>query len=134
MTSPILSWPSRSLRFPVWRKVFVSGAERGAVRIRADPARIAAMHVSLEQIRAAVVMHVEFAERLAESWRQSWSIAANDQLFKASDYRSDRSDLAQWRSRAAARRGRGERQRDQYKARRLVQPSAWCRDPRLQAA
>src|SRR5262245_33085039 len=30
--------------------VFVSGAERGAVRIRADPGRIAAMHVSLEQI------------------------------------------------------------------------------------
>ena len=35
-------------------KVYVSGAERGAVRIRVDPARIAAMHVSLEQIRAAV--------------------------------------------------------------------------------
>jgi multidrug efflux pump len=69
-------------------KVYVSGAERGAVRIRVDPGRVAAMHVSLEQIRAAVG---DATQNLPKGTLnldgQSWSIVANDQLFKAPEYR-----------------------------------------------
>lgn len=70
-------------------KVVVSGAERGAVRIRADPARIAAMHVSLEQIRSAVVdASLNLPKGSLNLGGTSWSITDNDQLYKASDYRS----------------------------------------------
>ena len=75
-------------QLPGVAQVVVSGAERGAVRIRVDPGRIAAMHVSLEQVRAAVRdASVNMPKGTLNLDGQSWSIAANDQLFKAADYR-----------------------------------------------
>jgi multidrug efflux pump len=69
-------------------QVWVSGAERGAVRIRVDPGRIAAMHVSLEQIRAAVRgATVNLPKGRVRLDGRFWSIAANDQLYKAREYR-----------------------------------------------
>jgi hydrophobe/amphiphile efflux-1 (HAE1) family protein len=69
-------------------QVWVSGAERGAVRIRVDPGRIAAMHVSLEQIRAAVRgATVNLPKGRVSLDGRFWSIAANDQLYKAREYR-----------------------------------------------
>ncbi len=69
-------------------RIYISGAERGAVRIRVDPGRIAAMHVSLEQIRAAVrgaTLNLPKGRMNLEG--QFWSIADNDQLFNAVEYR-----------------------------------------------
>ncbi len=69
-------------------QVMVSGAEHGAVRIRVDPGRIAAMHVSLEQIRAAVrnaTLNLPKGRVNLDGW--FWSIVANDQLYKAPEYR-----------------------------------------------
>jgi hydrophobe/amphiphile efflux-1 (HAE1) family protein len=75
-------------QLPGVAKVYVSGAERGAVRIRVDPGQVAAMHLSLEQIRAAVQ---DATQNLPKGTLnldgQSWSVTANDQLFKAPDYR-----------------------------------------------
>jgi multidrug efflux pump len=69
-------------------QVIVSGAERGAVRIRVDPGKIAAMHVSLEQIRSAVhEATLNLPKGHINLDGQSWSVATNDQLYKARDYR-----------------------------------------------
>ena len=69
-------------------QVSVSGAERGAVRIRVDPGRIAAMRVSLEQIRAAVRnATLNLPKGRVSVDGRSWTIATNDQLYKAQDYR-----------------------------------------------
>ena len=68
-------------------QVWVSGAERGAVRIRVDPGRIAAMHVSLEQIRAAVrSATLNLPKGKINLDGESWSVSANDQLYKAPEY------------------------------------------------
>jgi multidrug efflux pump len=69
-------------------QVMVSGAEHGAVRIRVDPGRIAAMHVSLEQIRAAVRnATLNLPKGRVNLDGRFWSIVANDQLYKAPEYR-----------------------------------------------
>jgi multidrug efflux pump subunit AcrB len=58
------------------------------VRIRVDPGRIAAMQVSLEQIRAAVRnATLNLPKGRVSVDGQSWTIATNDQLYKAQDYR-----------------------------------------------
>ena len=69
-------------------QVMVSGAEHGAVHIRVDPGRIAAMHVSLEQIRAAVRnATLNLPKGRVNLDGRFWSIVANDQLYKAPEYR-----------------------------------------------
>ncbi len=69
-------------------KVFVSGAERGAVRIRVDPGAIANMQLSLEQIRVAVAQASQnLPKGIIAIGEQSFAVGANDQLFKAADYR-----------------------------------------------
>jgi hydrophobe/amphiphile efflux-1 (HAE1) family protein len=76
------------LQAPGVSQVSISGADRGAVRIRVDPGRIAAMHVSLEQVRAAVRdATVNLPKGRLNLDDQSWTIVANDQLFKAPQYR-----------------------------------------------
>ena len=69
-------------------QVFVSGAERGAVRIRVDPGRVAAMHLSLEQIRAAVRdATLNLPKGRVNLGGRFWDVTDNDQLFNARDYR-----------------------------------------------
>ncbi len=83
--------------------VNVSGAERGAVRIRVDPGQIAAMHVSLEQIRAAVRnATLNLPKGRLNLDGSTWTIAANDQLYKAAEYRDI---VVTWRSGAPVRLG-----------------------------
>ena len=79
-------------------QLWISGAERGAVRIRVDPGRIAAMHVSLEQVRAAVRgATVNLPKGRINLDGQTWSIAVNDQLYKAPEYRDI---VVSWRNSA----------------------------------
>ena len=84
-------------------KVQINGAERGAVRIRVDPRLIATMKLSLEEIRNAVALATQNTPKGAVSIdQQSFTLAANDQLFKAVDYREI---VVAWRNTAAIRLG-----------------------------
>jgi hydrophobe/amphiphile efflux-1 (HAE1) family protein len=69
-------------------KVYISGAERSAVRVEVDPGVTANMHLSLERIRSAIQESTANLPKGAISTGdQSATIAANDQLVKAADYR-----------------------------------------------
>jgi hydrophobe/amphiphile efflux-1 (HAE1) family protein len=69
-------------------KVFVSGGERSAVRVEVNPARVANMSLSLEQLRRAIAAASEDLPKGAIALGdQSLTVAANDQLLKAADYR-----------------------------------------------
>ena len=68
-------------------KVQISGAERGAVRIRVSPRRMAQMGVSLEQVRTAIQQAAQ-NQPLGSitAGEASWTLEANDQLRFAADY------------------------------------------------
>ena len=67
----------------------VSGAERGSVRIRVDPGRIAEMGISLEQIRLALGdASTNWPKGEISDAGQSWTITDNDQLLRARDWRN----------------------------------------------
>jgi hydrophobe/amphiphile efflux-1 (HAE1) family protein len=69
-------------------KVFVSGGERGAVRIDVNPAHVASMSLSLEQLRRAIAAASQNLPKGAITvGDQSLAIGANDQLLRAADYR-----------------------------------------------
>jgi multidrug efflux pump len=78
----------RLSQLPGVAKVNISGAERSAVRVRALPKKMASLGISLEQIRAAVqTASQNMPKGMIQDGEQSWTIEANDQLFKAGDYR-----------------------------------------------
>jgi multidrug efflux pump len=68
-------------------KVFINGAARPAVRIDANPRTLADMQLSVAAIRSAVSKATENLPKgqISDGYR-SFTIAANDQLFKASDF------------------------------------------------
>jgi hydrophobe/amphiphile efflux-1 (HAE1) family protein len=69
-------------------KVYISGAERSAVRVQVDPGLTATMHVSLERIRSSIRNSTDnLPKGTISSGNQSITVAANDQLVKADDYR-----------------------------------------------
>src|SRR5262247_4024719 len=68
--------------------VSISGGQRPAVRVRADPMKLASYGLSLEDLRAVLRQaNVDQAKGNLEGPRQSFTIGANDQLFSASEYR-----------------------------------------------
>jgi multidrug efflux pump len=68
--------------------VSLSGGQRPAVRIRANPAALAAYGLTLEDLRAAVAStNVNGAKGGFDGPRRSWTIGANDQLLTSADYR-----------------------------------------------
>jgi multidrug efflux pump len=70
-------------------KVTVQGRQRPAVRVRVDPARVAAYNLSLEDIRNAVAAaNVNGAKGGFEGPRQAYSLGANDQLLTPETYRT----------------------------------------------
>ena len=81
----------------------VSGAERGAVRIRVDPAQAATMGLSLEQIRIAIRgATVNLPKGSANIDGHNWTLTANDQLYRAAEYRDI---TVAWRNGAPVRLG-----------------------------
>ncbi len=75
-------------QLPGVARVVISGAERAAVRVQASPLLMANMGVSLEQIRATVQgASQNLPKGMVADGDQSWTLGANDQLFKAADYR-----------------------------------------------
>ena len=68
--------------------VTLNGGAKPAVRIQVDPESLAGAGLSLEDVRAAVVAaNVNQPKGTLDGPRQSYTIATDDQLFKAESYR-----------------------------------------------
>ncbi len=68
-------------------QVSIGGEQKRAVRVQVDPARLAAMGMTLEDVRGTLVnATVNSAKGSVDGPRQSFAVYDNDQLTKASDY------------------------------------------------
>ena len=68
--------------------VSISGGQKPAVRIQANPTALASYGLSLEDLRAALVQaNVDQAKGVIDGVRQSYTIGANDQLFSSEQYK-----------------------------------------------
>ena len=68
--------------------VSISGGQKPAVRIQANPTALASYGLSLEDLRAALVQaNVDQAKGVIDGARQSYTIGANDQLFSSDQYK-----------------------------------------------
>ena len=68
--------------------VSISGGQKPAVRIQANPTALAANGLSLEDLRTALgTANVDQAKGVLDGPRQSFSIGANDQLTSSAGYR-----------------------------------------------
>jgi multidrug efflux pump len=68
--------------------VSISGGQKPAVRIQANPTALAANGLTLEDVRTAVAQaNVNQAKGSFDGSRQSFAIAANDQLLSSAQYR-----------------------------------------------
>jgi multidrug efflux pump len=68
--------------------VSISGGQRPAVRIQANPTALASYGLSLEDVRAVLgSANVDQAKGVVENQRQSFTINSNDQLTSANDYK-----------------------------------------------
>ena len=69
--------------------VSISGGQKPAVRIQANPTALAAYGLGLEDIRAALASaNVDQAKGVLDGPRQSFTIGANDQLLSSEQYNS----------------------------------------------
>jgi multidrug efflux pump len=69
--------------------VSISGGQRPAVRVQADPSTLASYGLSLEDLRAVLGQaNVDQAKGNLEGARQSFTIGANDQLLSADEYKT----------------------------------------------
>src|SRR5471032_328427 len=67
--------------------VSISGGQKPAVRIQANPTSMASYGLSLEQLRTMIAaVNVDQAKGQLQDNRQAYTIGANDQLFKPEDY------------------------------------------------
>jgi multidrug efflux pump len=69
--------------------VTISGGQKPAIRVQADPSALASYGLGLEDLRSVLSQaNVDQAKGNLEGPRQSFTIGANDQLFSSADYRS----------------------------------------------
>jgi multidrug efflux pump len=67
--------------------VTISGGQRPAVRVQANPTALAAYGMSLESLRTALSQaNVDQAKGNLDGPREAWTIGANDQLISGKDY------------------------------------------------
>jgi multidrug efflux pump len=68
--------------------VSISGGQKPAVRVHANPLALAAYSLTMEDLRGVLAAaNVNLAKGSFDGQRQSYIIGANDQLFTAADYR-----------------------------------------------
>jgi multidrug efflux pump len=68
--------------------VSISGGQKPAVRIQANPTALASYGLSLEDLRSALAQaNVDQAKGVIDGSRQSYTIGANDQLFSSEQYK-----------------------------------------------
>ena len=69
--------------------VSISGGQKPAVRIQANPTALASYGLSLEDLRTVLGQaNVDQAKGILENNRQAFTIASNDQLISGSDYKN----------------------------------------------
>src|ERR1700726_4813099 len=69
--------------------VSISGGQRPAVRIQANPTALASYGLSLEDLRTALTQaNVDQAKGVLDGPRQSFTINPNDQLFSSDEYKN----------------------------------------------
>jgi multidrug efflux pump len=69
--------------------VSISGGQKPAVRIQANPMLLSSVHLNLEDLRTAIAAaNVNQAKGNFDGLRNSYTIGANDQLLSADDYKS----------------------------------------------
>jgi multidrug efflux pump len=69
--------------------VSISGGQKPAVRIQANPTALASYGLSLEDIRTVLGQaNVDQAKGILENQRQSFTINSNDQLLSSADYKN----------------------------------------------
>src|SRR5438045_9035989 len=69
--------------------VSISGGQKPAVRVQANPTALASYGLSLEDVRAALAAsNVDQAKGVIDGPRQSFTIGANDQLLSSAQYNS----------------------------------------------
>jgi multidrug efflux pump len=69
--------------------VSISGGQKPAVRIQANPTALASYGLSLEDLRTVLGQaNVDQAKGVLDGQRQSYTINANDQLFSSDEYRN----------------------------------------------
>ncbi len=84
-------------------RVSVQGGSKPAVRIRADLAALAALNLSLEDLRTAIAgANVSAPKGSLDGSAQAHAIGANDQITSAADYRASPSPCAAARRCASA--------------------------------
>jgi multidrug efflux pump len=67
--------------------VSISGGQKPAVRVQANPTALASYQLSLEDLRAALIAaNVDQAKGVIDGARQSFTIGANDQLLVGNQY------------------------------------------------
>ena len=82
-------------------QVSIGGQQKPAVRIEADPARLAAMGLSLEDVRGGLESaSVNAPKGSIDGPRRSFSIYDNDQITQAADYQNT---IVAWRNGAPVR-------------------------------
>jgi hydrophobe/amphiphile efflux-1 (HAE1) family protein len=70
-------------------QVYVSGAEKSAVRVQINPALLASTGLSLEDVRTLIgQVNVDSPKGSMETSKSAYAILSNDQLFEAKDYHS----------------------------------------------
>jgi multidrug efflux pump len=68
--------------------VSISGGQKPAVRIQANPTALASYGLGMEDLRAALALaNVDQAKGVIDGPRQSYTIGANDQLFSSEQYK-----------------------------------------------
>ncbi len=68
--------------------VSISGGQKPAVRIQANPTALASYGLSLEDLRAVLGQaNVDQAKGILENQRQAFTISSNDQLLSGNDYK-----------------------------------------------
>jgi multidrug efflux pump len=68
--------------------VSISGGQKPAVRVQANPTSLASLGLSLENIRSAIAAaNVDEAKGNFDGAQQAFTIGANDQLLSSADYR-----------------------------------------------
>jgi len=68
--------------------VSISGGQKPAVRVQANPTRLASLGMNLDDLRTAIAAaNVDQAKGNFDGRHQAYTIGANDQLLSSSDYR-----------------------------------------------
>jgi hydrophobe/amphiphile efflux-1 (HAE1) family protein len=68
-------------------QVFIGGEQKRAVRVQADPGKLAAMGLTLEDVRGTLINSTADAPKgTVDADRRTYALYANDQLTKASEY------------------------------------------------